>query len=61
MRIDEEQTPKRNEPSSHEKGGANSDHTYWLAVNIVWVVFTIQMLLYMYLVYGPDFWMEFFK
>ncbi len=47
--------------NSPDKDRANSDRTYWFAVNIAWVVFVIQMLLCMYLRFGPDFWKEFFK
>ena len=58
-RSSEKQAPR--EPNSQEKDVANSDRTYWFAVNIAWVVFFMQMLLYMYLVFGPNFWMEFLK
>jgi hypothetical protein len=37
MSPGQEQTPERNEPNTQEKGVANSDRTYWFAVNIAWV------------------------
>lgn len=60
MKNDEEETPKSNEPNSHEKAVVRSDRTYWLAVGIACLVFCIQMLLCMYLLFGPNFWLEFF-
>ena len=48
-------------PGSNEKGVASSERRYWIAVNIAWVLYCVLMLLCMYLVYGSDFWKEFFK
>ncbi len=56
--CDQQPAPKGNEPGGPEKDTADSDHTYWLVVYIVWVVFCAKMLLCLYLAYGPDFWRE---
>ncbi len=49
------------ESNNQEKGAANLGRAYWFSVNIAWVVLVIQMLLCTYLVFGPNFWKEFFK
>ncbi len=61
MSPDPEQTPKRNDQNSQEQNVASSDRTYWVVVRIACVLFCVQLLLYMYLVYGPGFWRKFFE
>ena len=38
-----------------------AEKPYWRVVNLVWLLFAFMMLLAMCLLFGPDFWREFFK
>ena len=49
------------EAGQTSEGRIKAERKYWFLVNLTWVFFCLLMLLFLYLVFGAWFWLNFFE